>query len=256
MAAGPRGHRPAPTPPTPYLLQVTQDVGPAVEDALALGGVQVVQKLRGVVLVTLLIPGERNQGPGLGGSWLRPPLMPSPGARPQALGTPTAPQSPRPPRSFPKPQPWLGQTVPCQGQGHWASPKHQAPLDLRLHLLSHVLHVGLRGEGHGEAGQGSGQHCPPHPAEGRLPREDHSRLTGRQGRYDPGGRGLAGGSRGGSWTMRPWKPQGGRRVGGCRRRGAGVMGQVPSQAGSPQPAWPSPVLGRFSRVLAGDPRGL
>lgn len=37
----------------PHLLQVAQDVGPAVKHALALGGVEVVQELGGVVLVAL-----------------------------------------------------------------------------------------------------------------------------------------------------------------------------------------------------------
>jgi len=41
----------------PYLLEVAQDVNPAVEDAFALGGVEVVEELGGVVLVALLITG-------------------------------------------------------------------------------------------------------------------------------------------------------------------------------------------------------
>lgn len=49
--------------PTPYLLQVAQDIGPAVENALPLGGVEVVQKLRGVVIVAFLVSGERRRGP-------------------------------------------------------------------------------------------------------------------------------------------------------------------------------------------------
>lgn len=51
--------------PVPYLLQVAQDIGPAVENALPFGGVEVVQKLRGVVFVALLISGERRRGPEL-----------------------------------------------------------------------------------------------------------------------------------------------------------------------------------------------
>lgn len=41
----------------------------------------------------------------------------------------------------------LGGPSPCRGPGPpAASPQHQAPLDLRLHLLRHVLHIGLRSE--------------------------------------------------------------------------------------------------------------
>ncbi len=42
-----------------HLLQVTQDIDPAVEDAFALGGVEVVD-VSGVVLVALLIPAEKQ----------------------------------------------------------------------------------------------------------------------------------------------------------------------------------------------------
>lgn len=43
-----------------HLLQVTQNIDPAVEDAFALGGVKIVDEFGGVVLVTLLIPAENN----------------------------------------------------------------------------------------------------------------------------------------------------------------------------------------------------
>lgn len=46
--------------PMPYLLQVAQDIGPAVENALPLGGVEVVQELRGVVIVAFLVSGEEE----------------------------------------------------------------------------------------------------------------------------------------------------------------------------------------------------
>lgn len=41
----------------PYLLEVAQDVNPAVKDAFALRGVEVVEELSGVVLVALLVAG-------------------------------------------------------------------------------------------------------------------------------------------------------------------------------------------------------
>lgn len=59
------GHLPESTLLDPYLLQVAQDIGPAVKDTLPLRGVQVVQKLRGVVFVALLISAERNSHSGL-----------------------------------------------------------------------------------------------------------------------------------------------------------------------------------------------
>ncbi len=43
-----------------HLLQVTQNIDPAVEDAFALGGVEVVDEVSGVVLVALLIPAEKQ----------------------------------------------------------------------------------------------------------------------------------------------------------------------------------------------------
>lgn len=43
-----------------HLLQVTKNIDPAVEDAFALGGVEIVDEVSGVVLVTLLIPAERR----------------------------------------------------------------------------------------------------------------------------------------------------------------------------------------------------
>lgn len=49
----------------PYLLQVAQDIGPAVENALPFRGIEVVQKFRGVVFVALLISGGGNRGPEL-----------------------------------------------------------------------------------------------------------------------------------------------------------------------------------------------
>lgn len=55
-----------PTPP--HLLQVAQDVGPAVKHALALGGVEVVQELCGVVLVALLVPARGRWDLSLAGS--------------------------------------------------------------------------------------------------------------------------------------------------------------------------------------------
>lgn len=41
----------------PYLLEVAQDINPAVKDAFALGGVEVVEEFGGVVLMALLIAG-------------------------------------------------------------------------------------------------------------------------------------------------------------------------------------------------------
>lgn len=40
-----------------YLLEVSKHVHPAVEDALPLGRIQLVDKLGGVKLVALLVPG-------------------------------------------------------------------------------------------------------------------------------------------------------------------------------------------------------
>lgn len=53
-------------PHPPYLLEVAQDINPAVEDTFALGGVEVVEELCGVVLVALLVAG-RAEGRDWGG---------------------------------------------------------------------------------------------------------------------------------------------------------------------------------------------
>lgn len=123
----------------PYLLQVAQDVGPAVKDALPLGGVQVIQKLRGVVFMALLVSGKRAGA----GSGLVQTLSPRQ-ARPQtsAGGGSGAPQQPRATLWVRRPS-----AAPSHPPGLAASPKHQAPLDVCLHLLGHVLHVGLRAWG-------------------------------------------------------------------------------------------------------------
>lgn len=45
-----------------YLLQVSQDVDSAVEDAFPLGGVEFMDEISGVVLMTFLIPVKKEQG--------------------------------------------------------------------------------------------------------------------------------------------------------------------------------------------------
>lgn len=87
---------------SPHLLQVAQDVGPAVKHALALGGVEVVQELCGVVLVALLVPGR--------GRWdlsLRD-------AEPTPVGWPTGSKESSTPPPLPKPPSSLCPAAPQQ----------------------------------------------------------------------------------------------------------------------------------------------
>lgn len=44
-----------------HLLQVTQNIDPAVKDALPLSRVEIMNEICGVVFVTFLIPTENNQ---------------------------------------------------------------------------------------------------------------------------------------------------------------------------------------------------
>ena len=91
-----------PRPHPPHLLQVAQDVGPAVKHALALGGVEVVQELCGVVLMALLVPGR--------GRWdlsLRD-------AEPTPVGWPTGSKESSTPPPLPKPPSSLCPAAPQQ----------------------------------------------------------------------------------------------------------------------------------------------
>ena len=61
--------------PSLYLLEVAQDVDPAVKDSLALRGVEVVEELGGVVLVALLVAGGAERRDGVTPSWVVPRVM-------------------------------------------------------------------------------------------------------------------------------------------------------------------------------------
>lgn len=139
-----------PSAPTLYLLQVAQDVGPAVKDAPPLGGVQVVEKLRGVVFVALLVSGKRHGGPE------SPPHAEPLWAGPQALGKarPRAPQ----PRST---------QVPLPGVREPPAEPHRStrPLWMSVFIFSVMCStLACGGDTRRQRSRGSSQHCTPAPA--------------------------------------------------------------------------------------------
>lgn len=143
-----------------YLLQVAQHIGPTVEHTPAFRGIQVVQELCSVVFVAFLVPMEAHKV-------IETASCPGPPGQAQVEQDRREGQSLCPPRPAPAA----------------VSPEHQAPLDVCLHLLRHMLHISLRrrrGELRGgKENRAGGTQQPRWEGEARMLR--HSLLSIMQG---------------------------------------------------------------------------